>query len=91
MSDMGDFYRDIRSTKQGKRKHNREYSASYLQEQGVIFATKNSGAHLIVAHNGTTVDFWPGTGKWNVRHSNKTGRGVKGLVEFLKRRKLCSE
>lgn len=85
MGDMGELWNDVKEAGSRKRASNRETSPQYLREQGIIFATKNNGAHLIVAHNGATVDFWPGTGKWNVRHSRKTGRGVKNLVKFLRR------
>jgi hypothetical protein len=83
---MGDTYLDLeamRKRSKEKRAHNRENSALLLQERGIQFESKNGGAHLIVTHNGKTVDFWPGTGKFVFRRSTKHGRGVKTLISAL--------
>lgn len=67
-----------------RRKSNRERSASLLQRLGVDFDSKNDGAHLIVTHNGVTVDFWPGTGKFIPRKPKpKHGRGVFNMLATL--------
>jgi hypothetical protein len=69
-----------------RRARHRESSPELLSAAGIEFVSKNNGAHLIVTHNGATVDFWPGTGKWNTRPADgKDHRGVKPLIAYLKR------
>lgn len=68
-----------------RRAKNRVSSRQVLTDAGIAFEEKNIGAHLIVTHEKVTVDFWPGTGLWHVRHSSKKGRGVFGLVRHLQK------
>lgn len=67
-----------------KRANNRESSAEILFKKGITFECKNNGAHLVVRGSGCVVDFWPGTGLYIVRVSEKKGRGVFNLLKFLK-------
>lgn len=70
-----------------RRARHRESSPELLRAAGIAFVSKNEGAHLIVTHNDVTVDFWPGTGKWNTRPvDGKDHRGVKPLIAYLKRK-----
>lgn len=82
MGDMGEYYNDLRKASQDKRAHNREQSPKMLGERGIAFRALNGGAHLVVEHNGRTVDFWPGTGRWKVR-GGTGGRGVRSLINRL--------
>lgn len=66
-----------------KRANNRESSPKILQERGITFELKNNGAHLVVTHNNKVADFWPGTGKYQVRGSGKYKRGVFNLLKDL--------
>lgn len=68
---------------QQRRANNRDSSAKLLEERGISFVSRNSGAHLIVEHGGVTVDFWPGTGKFTQRGVTKSGRGVFNLLKLL--------
>lgn len=72
-----------------KRAQNRADSAKLLTEAGLSFYTNNQGAHLIVSHNGKTVDFWPGTGLWNNR-KGKQQRGVNSLIKYLMKEENAS-
>ncbi len=81
-SEMGEMFNDLRQIRQENRAHNREDSAKYLTDNGIRFASKNGGAHLIVEAD-SPIDFWPGTGLWNNRKGRK-GRGVAYLVKFIK-------
>ena len=74
---MGDDFNAMRKAGQEKRARNRESSARLLEARGIRFESKNHGAHLVVEGR---IDFWPGTGKWIERGSNKKGRGVKGVI-----------
>jgi hypothetical protein len=83
--DMGDMWREFKRQGQEKRGKNRETSPAMLKAAGIEFEEKNGGAHLVVRHNGHTVDFWPGTGKWITRGGRFTvkSRGVKKLIEHV--------
>ena len=77
-----DFEAHKEASKQ-RRASNRGQSAKLLTDHGVQFESKNLGSHLIVTHNGKTVDFWPGTGKWIERGIVKHHRGVFKLLTRL--------
>ena len=81
-SDMGEMFNALKKKRQAKRADNRENSAEYLSERGIIFVAKNNGAHLIVEGAECFIDFWPGTGKWHSR-CGKKGFGVRNLVAFI--------
>lgn len=88
MGDMGDYWQDVRPAmikeSQRKRARNRAYSALTLSELGVLFESRNDGAHLIVRGQSSVIDYWPGTGLWRERGSVATGRGIKSLVARAK-------
>lgn len=74
----------MREASRDKRSHNRQASRQRLDKCGVKYTSNNNGVHLVVTHNGHTVDFWPGTGKWIARNTQKTnGRGVGSLIWHL--------
>lgn len=82
MNEETEFWRERKKAQQEKRASNRENSAEYLTEHGILFTSHNHGAHLIVEGKECFIDFWPGTGKWNCR-SGKKGFGVRNLVEYI--------
>lgn len=81
---------DLRAISQERRAANRESSAAMLGGAGIAFEMKNDGAHLIVRHGGVVADFWPGTGKFNIRGSLGSDgklryeRGVRLLIKRLR-------
>lgn len=83
MGDMGEVFRALREHGQDKRASNRESSAQVLIDRGVAYTSHNAGAHLVVTHNGVTVDFWPGTGRWIGRNGWGEGRGVFPMLKRL--------
>ena len=84
MGDMAEGFRAMNEYKKEKRKSNAQWSTNYLIEQGIEFESKNGGAHLIVSHNDKIADFWPSTGKFQVRGSGRYLRGVKQLIKVMK-------
>jgi hypothetical protein len=80
MGDMGEFWNDVRSFQVAKRGHNAESSTKILKNKGVSFESKNNGAHLIVENR---FDFWPSTGLFIERKTNRKGRGVFNLLKLL--------
>lgn len=80
MSDIGDSFREMRKEGQQRRAGNRASGRAALDAAGIAYESKNNGAHLILAG---IVDYWPGTGLWRVRNMNKSGRGIKALLNFM--------
>lgn len=84
MSEAAEIFPDMKAESQQRRANNRQRSCSMLRFLGVDFEVKNDGAHLIVRHEGKTVDFWPGTGKYIPRApGSKHGRGVFNMLKLL--------
>lgn len=84
MSETCDLFKSIGKESQTRRGANRARSAQLLTDSGISFKSNNAGAHLIVTHNDTVADFWPGTGKWIIRGSGAYNRGVFNLLKALK-------
>ena len=82
-SEMGEMFNAAREAGKARRASNRETSPDILRKRGVGFETKNDGAHLIVRHADKVADFWPGTGKYNVRGSKSYRRGVFNLLRDI--------
>ncbi len=84
MSDLAEDFKAWKEHKQEKRADNRENSANILTAKGISFESKNAGAHLIIKHNQSVMDFWPGTGKYIFRNQSKSDRGVFNLIKQLR-------
>lgn len=85
MSEMAEVFSGLKKHNQEKRAANRDASARILAEEGINFRSNNGGAHLIVEQNGLVFDFWPGTGKWIERTTNYHHRGVRNLINMVKK------
>lgn len=82
--DMGAMWADHKAASQAKRAKNRDSSAEILRKAGVRFTSANNGAHIIIEDETFRVNFWPGTGLFNViRPQSRTGRGVFKLISTL--------
>ena len=84
---MSDYWDDVgpamKEESQNRRAKNRQGSAELLKGAGIEFESKSNGAHLIVKGKNETFDFWPGTGLWIGRKSNKRKRGVRKLMSEI--------
>lgn len=87
---MGDSLDDMialskarRAEKQASATDHRLNAPKRLQQAGISFQAKNGGAHLIVRHDGHTIDFWPGTALWIERGSSRRRHGIRGLIKHL--------
>lgn len=86
MSEQIEIFQAMKKHRQEERRELRVTHASTLRALGVNMQEKNQGAHLIIRHNGLTVDFWPGTERWMVR--SDTGRPRRGFGALLDRLKI---
>lgn len=78
--DASRSWKDRKALSREKRAYNRKYSAQFLDQYGIKYESKHGGAFLWV-HPG--IWFWPGTGKWKVKDTFISGRGVKSLVRYI--------
>lgn len=96
MSEIGDDFKALREHSRAKKQANQKGSTDALESYGVAFTKHNGGVHLIVRHEGRTIDFWPSTGKWRERMdgtaegsflmtnaAKREGRGVFKLLKAL--------
>lgn len=83
-NEINDTFKDLRHASQSKREHNKRYSTKVLSSKRIKFRAVNNGYHLIIEQNpDDLIDFWPSTGLWKTRISNKKDRGLKSLLEYL--------
>jgi len=81
--DVGEIYNAMREAGKERRHANRAKTPELLKQYGVAFDSRNDGAHLIVTHGGKIADLWPGTGKYQVRGTDRYRRGVFNLLRDL--------
>ena len=67
-----------------KKQSNKSSSMKMLNKNGISFEEKNNGTHLIVVHDDKVADFWPTTGKFNIRGDNRYFRGVRLLIKIMR-------
>lgn len=83
MSDMGDIFKAMKEDSKNRKHKNLVYSTNLLASLNVEFEVKNCANHLIVNHFGKVADFWPSTGKFNIRGEKDYHRGVNNLLNKL--------
>lgn len=77
-----DAYKEAKEDRRNKRLRNLEFSTKMLTDNGVKFESKNGGIHLIINHKNIIADFWPSTGKFQIRGKGYS-RGVRNLLNRL--------
>jgi len=77
-SELGELYAAWDEHKKEKKQNNQKSSVAILEEKGVKFE-RLSDTHLRVAE----YDYWPSTGLFIHRKTQKRGRGVFGLLKKL--------
>jgi hypothetical protein len=85
VSELGETFAALREVSREARARNRHFGGAALRLARIDFISRNMGVHLVVSHAGAVVDYWPGTGLWIVRGSNLKCRGVKRLIEHLRK------
>lgn len=79
MSELGDLYAAWREHKREKKRANRSTSLGLLAQHGHLVEVLSQDHYRIGAF-----DFWPSTGLFINRETQKRGRGVFKLMEALK-------
>jgi hypothetical protein len=79
--ELSAMWREHNARSKERRARNRANSPKVLDREAIPYTVHNNGFHLIVSNS---VDFWPGTGLWQVRGTNTRGRGVMTLVRLIK-------
>jgi len=80
MSDTGDMWREIKKDSKAKKQSNYDRAIERLNKLEIPYTCPNSN-HVVVDEK---IDYWPSTGKFIVRKSNKKGRGIKALLKEIK-------
>lgn len=80
--ELSDIYKENKEAARVKKLSNLEFSTKLLTDNGINFESKNGGIHLIINHNNIIADFWPSTGKFQIRGKGYS-RGVRGLLKGL--------
>ncbi len=84
MSEIGEIFSALKESRTIKKLKNLESSTKALDDRGIKYKSKNGGTHLIIESDGKDfADFWPSTGKYKLRTSNKYKRGVFKLIREL--------
>ena len=83
MGDMAEMYRAIDDEIKRRRANSLAENTARLQELGLAFKSHNSGYHVVITHNGKTVDFWPSTEKWRDRSNNRIQGTMRKLLKHL--------
>lgn len=96
MGDMAEEFkaltRYLKSESSEKRAQNIQKSTQLLIDNEIDFTVHNKNLHLIIESGSHTVDFWPSTGKWNVRGMGaQNNRGIFPLLNFLKKNSVKTE
>lgn len=52
----------------------------YFEDHNVDIESNNNDIHMILTYKGVKADYWPGTGKYKLRHLKDYRRGSKGDV-----------
>ncbi len=80
MGDMAEGFREMTKARKLNRANNTVASTNLLLDSGIVFVSKNNGAHLIISAKNEIIDFWPSTGLWIVRSIKRKHRGVFNLI-----------
>lgn len=80
MSELGELYSAWNEHKRAKKKLNYEQSLQLLADNGVVLK-QLSPDHFRI----DDFDYWPSTGLFINRKTNKRGRGVFNLIKRLQR------
>ena len=89
---MAEGFRAMKEYKVEKRSYNTEFSTEILKKTGIVFVSKNNGAHLIIMDPKAPIaDFWPSTGKFIFRYNSVKGRGVYNLIKQLQKERERNE
>jgi hypothetical protein len=88
MSEIGEMYAATKEQRAHESKHrkrkNMNGSMIMLGKNGINYESKNDGVHLVVSHKGRVADFWPTTGKFNIRGDKRYFRGVRLLIKIMR-------
>jgi hypothetical protein len=73
-----------KAARKARRQHNRRKSLARLDEAGITYTIEPRGLLVVIEGPDGPVDFYPGTGAWYVRTVRTEGRGVFGLMGYLR-------
>lgn len=85
MGDMAEVFREMTKYKKEKRRNRLLANTEKLKAANINFEPKNNGIHIIISHNGKTIDFYPSTGLfWDRKNPKNKKRGIDKLLKYIK-------
>jgi len=66
-----------------KRKKRIDDLAKTFATAGIKYTSKNKGQHLILQTKHGLIDFYPDSGRWQVRLTKQQARGTQTLINFV--------
>ena len=83
MSELSEDFKFLKEVRQKKKQDNVKQSMDWLERENIFFICCNECTrHYLVLRE---IDFWPSTGVWMKRKTKSRGRGVKSLLNFIRR------
>jgi hypothetical protein len=83
MGDMGDYFRDVDAAMRADKELRLEETMEILSHSGLPFENHDCGRHLIFRYGKHVIDFWPTTGRWFDRKTNRRGRWIERLLTYM--------
>mgnify|MGYP003666597279 CR=1 FL=1 len=88
MSEIGEIFAATKEQRKHeskcRKRNNMNASRIMLGKNNINYESKNGGVHIIASYQGKVADFWPSTGKFNIRGDNRYFRGVRLLIKILR-------
>lgn len=85
MSELSDDYKFLKEQGKDRRNKNLEFSTAKLDEfakaHNIKYESKNNGTHIIIEN----IDYWPSTGLFIDRKTGKRFRGIRNLIDLIKK------
>lgn len=78
--DMKEYWAMIREDRNNKKQDHAKEFMKAIESSGLHFRIKNGGDHVVINDR---VDCWPTTGRWIIRTTKETGRGISSLLRRL--------
>lgn len=93
MSDMGDYFNDLKAHRKEQKRKWREGGGMFKEIENAKKISKSYTLHndgemmklVVTGKNGDNiVNFWPSTRNWKVQNARASGQGVRGIIAYFK-------
>lgn len=89
MSDMGEYWRDVKPFLKERRERHIEKmgnsSLKNIKKLGFDFTHYENNHQFAIETSKGIIDYWGTTGTWIDRKTKKRGRGLRSLQDYIKK------